>query len=95
MERERDPIFTRLIDTDTEILRSLDDKTLYNMGMVNKYAYNIIITNKDLLKRFVTYKTDYNNYMNLLNGINPRTGRRIQIGGPVYTSLIPEYKSKI
>ena len=87
--------FTNIPDIDTEILHYLNSKNLYDVCIVNKYASRLCYRDKTLRHRINIYKKIFNEYQLLLSGVNPMTGRRIRIGGPIYQELEYLYIEKL
>jgi hypothetical protein len=55
----RTNIFTGLPDADVNILNQLSNHDLYNVCLVNKYAYNLCYNNLHLRNQYIDYKNLY------------------------------------
>lgn len=84
-------------ELDIIILQNLTEPELYHVCTTNKYFLNLCRNNKDLADKFNNYRhclEHHQNYLNVLDAINPETGRRIVKGGIVYRGLLDKYKCK-
>lgn len=84
------PIFTHLPEMDIEILHNMDDKTLIEMCLTNKYVNNLCRKDKYIYDRITNFKILQDAFI-YQPDINPETGKEIKIGGPTYTKLVTKY----
>jgi hypothetical protein len=83
-------IFTPLPEMDIEILHNMDDKTLIEMCLINKYVNNLCKKDKYIYDRITNFKLLQDAFIYQPN-INPVTGNKIKIGGSTYRKLVTKY----